>query len=59
MPAAEKVLAGEKVTEKSAAAAAESAVRGASPLSQNKYKLQTAKAAVKRAILLAATGKWR
>lgn len=59
VPAAEKTIAGEKVTEKSAAAAADAALRDAAPLAHNKYKLQTAKAAVKRAILMAATGKWR
>jgi xanthine dehydrogenase YagS FAD-binding subunit len=55
---AEKALAGKPVTPEAAAAAAEAAVAGAAPLAQNAYKVQTAKAAVRRAILLAATGKW-
>jgi xanthine dehydrogenase YagS FAD-binding subunit len=56
---AEAALAGQKPTPENAQKAAEAAVDGAAPLSQNVYKVQTAKAAVKRAILLAATGKWR
>jgi xanthine dehydrogenase YagS FAD-binding subunit len=56
---AEAALAGQKVTAASAQKAADEAVEGASPLSQNGYKVQTCKAAVKRAILIAATGKWR
>jgi len=55
----EAALVGQKVTAESAQKAAEAAVDGATPLSQNAYKVQTAKAAVKRAILIAATGKWR
>jgi xanthine dehydrogenase YagS FAD-binding subunit len=54
---AEAALAGKKITMETAAAAAEAAVTGASPLSQNAYKVQTTKAAVKRAILLAAEAK--
>jgi xanthine dehydrogenase YagS FAD-binding subunit len=42
------------VTEETAAAAAEAALEGATPLSQNAYKIQVAKTAVKRAILRAA-----
>lgn len=57
-PGAEAALAGKKITAETAAAAAEAAVRDAAPLSQNAYKIQTAKAAVKRAILTAALGKW-
>jgi xanthine dehydrogenase YagS FAD-binding subunit len=56
---AEKALAGKKVTEETASKAADAAVTGAAPLSQNGYKVQTTRAAVKRAILVAATGKWR
>jgi|SRR5579871_667414 len=51
---AEQALAGNPVTEATAAAAAEAALRGAQPLSQNAYKIQVAKTAVKRAILRAA-----
>ncbi len=53
-PAAEKVLSGKTITEETAAAAAEAAVQGARPLSENAYKIQVAKTAVKRAILRAA-----
>ena len=52
--AAEAALAGKKVTEDTANAAAEAAVRAAKPLSKNGYKVQLAKVAVKRAILAAA-----
>ena len=55
---AEAVLAGKKITPEVASAAAEAAVKGAMPLSQNAYKIQTTKAAVRRAVLMAATGKW-
>src|SRR6185436_9493390 len=51
---AEAALAGKAITEETAAAAAEAALRDARPLSQNAYKIQVAKAAVKRAILRAA-----
>ena len=51
---AEQALAGNPVTEATAAAAAEAALRGAQPLSQNAYKIQVAKTVVKRAILRAA-----
>jgi len=54
---AEAALAGKKITMETATAAAEAAVTGASPLSQNGYKVQTTKAAVKRAVLLAAEAK--
>ena len=54
---AEAALAGKKITVETAAAAGEAAVTGASPLSQNGYKVQIAKAAVKRAVLLAAEAK--
>jgi xanthine dehydrogenase YagS FAD-binding subunit len=51
---AEQALAGKTITEETAAAAAEAALRDARPLSQNAYKIQVAKTAVKRAILRAA-----
>jgi xanthine dehydrogenase YagS FAD-binding subunit len=52
--AAEAALAGKPLTAQTAAAAAEAALRGAIPLSQNAYKIQVAKTAVERAILSAA-----
>ena len=52
--AAETALVGKTITEQTAAEAAEAALRGARPLSQNAYKIQVAKTAVKRAILHAA-----
>jgi xanthine dehydrogenase YagS FAD-binding subunit len=52
--AAEAALVGKPLTEATAAAAAEAALRDAKPLSQNAYKVQVAKTAVKRAILNAA-----
>jgi xanthine dehydrogenase YagS FAD-binding subunit len=55
---AEAALAGKKITAEVASAAADAAVQGAAALSQNGYKVQTTKAAVKRAVLMAATGKW-
>jgi xanthine dehydrogenase YagS FAD-binding subunit len=48
------VLLGRAVDEASAAAAGEAAVAGATPLSHNQYKVQLARVAVKRALLLAA-----
>jgi xanthine dehydrogenase YagS FAD-binding subunit len=51
---AEQALAGKAITEETANAAAEAALRDARPLSQNGYKIQVAKTAVKRAILRAA-----
>jgi len=50
---AEKMLVGQAVTEDSAAKAGEASVAGAKPLSQNAYKLQLAKVAVKRALMAA------
>ncbi len=47
---------GKSITPEVAAAAAKAALDGANPLSQNRYKIQLARVAVKRA-LLAATGK--
>ena len=52
--AAEAALVGKAVNEETAAAAAEAALRDAKPMSQNAYKIQVAKTAVKRAILNAA-----
>jgi xanthine dehydrogenase YagS FAD-binding subunit len=52
--AAEAALVGKPINEQTATAAAEAAVREARPLSQNAYKVQVAKTAVKRAILNAA-----
>jgi xanthine dehydrogenase YagS FAD-binding subunit len=49
--AAEAALAGKPLNEETATAAAEAALRDARPLSQNAYKVQVAKTAVKRAIL--------
>jgi len=53
-PAAEQALAGKAINEETAAAAAEAALKDARPLSQNAYKVDVAKVAVKRAILRAA-----
>jgi xanthine dehydrogenase YagS FAD-binding subunit len=52
--AAETALVGKAITEQTAAAAADAALRDARPMSQNGYKIQVAKTAVKRAILNAA-----
>ncbi|MCI0703280.1 MAG: FAD binding domain-containing protein [Planctomycetia bacterium] len=52
--AAAKSLEGKEVTEANAGLAGEAAVEGARPLSQNRYKVQLLKVAVKRAALLAA-----
>ena len=52
--AAAKSLEGKEVTEETATAAGESACAGAKPLSQNVYKVQQLKVAVKRAVLQAA-----
>jgi len=53
---AEKAIAGQSINESTAAKIAEAAVAGATPLSQNGYKVTLARVAVKRA-LLAAAGK--
>ena len=53
---AEKELEGKSITESAAASVGEAALRGAKPLSQNAYKVQLAKVAVKRALLAAAKG---
>lgn len=58
--AAERVLAGKAVTEQTAMEAADAAVQGAKAMTQNAYKIQVARTAVKRAIMLAAglKGNW-
>jgi xanthine dehydrogenase YagS FAD-binding subunit len=53
-PAAEALLAGHAITEDLAEKAGEAAVHGAKPLSENGYKVQLARIAVKRALLAAA-----
>ena len=55
-PEAGEALAGKPVTEETADAAGKAAVSKASPLSKNKYKVQLARVAVKRAIMKAAHG---
>lgn len=54
--AAGKSLVGKSITEDTAMAAAALAVAGAKPLSDNAYKIQLARVAVKRALLAAAQG---
>jgi xanthine dehydrogenase YagS FAD-binding subunit len=51
---AEAMLVGKTITEEVAAEAGERAVAGAAPLSQNAYKVQLARTAVKRALMAAA-----
>ena len=51
--AAEQALAGKRIDEATAAAAADAALQGARPMSRNGYKVQVAKTAVKRAVLRA------
>ncbi len=51
--AAETLLSGKAMSEELAEQAGEAAVQGARPLSQNKYKVQLARVAVKRALLAA------
>ncbi len=51
---AAQALAGKAITEATAEAAAKAALAGATPLSQNAYKVQLARVAVKRALLAAA-----
>ncbi len=50
-PEAAHVLAGRNISPETAIAAANAALAGAKPLSQNKYKIALARVAVKRAIL--------
>jgi len=52
-PDAERALAGKPAAPESASAAGAAAVAGAKPLSGNKYKVQLARVAVKRAIIAA------
>lgn len=52
-----QALAGKSINEASAAEAAKAALADATPLSQNAYKVQLARVAVKRALLEAARGK--
>jgi xanthine dehydrogenase YagS FAD-binding subunit len=54
VPAAEQALAGKTITEAVAMEAANAAVAGATPMTQNAYKVQVARTAVNRAILRAA-----
>jgi xanthine dehydrogenase YagS FAD-binding subunit len=54
VPKAAEVLRGKKIDEALAAEVGEVASRGATPLSQNAYKVPLVKAAVKRALLIAA-----
>lgn len=54
---ADQTLAGKSLTPELAAEAAKAALEGATPLSQNRYKVQLARVAVKRALLAAAGGK--
>jgi xanthine dehydrogenase YagS FAD-binding subunit len=51
--AAEAALVGKAVTEETAAAAADAAVKDAEPMTENAHKVQIARTAVKRAILKA------
>jgi xanthine dehydrogenase YagS FAD-binding subunit len=54
--AGEALLKGIQISEETAMAAGQAAVRKAQPLSGNGYKVQLARTAVKRAVLLAAQG---
>jgi xanthine dehydrogenase YagS FAD-binding subunit len=55
-PEAAQVLTGKSVSEEQAKAAADAALKNARPLSQNAYKVQLARIAMKRAILKAVGG---
>jgi xanthine dehydrogenase YagS FAD-binding subunit len=55
-PLAEEALKGKTLTEEVADAAGKAAVSNAKPLSQNGYKVQLARVAVKRALMRAAKG---
>ena len=55
-PEAEQVLVGKVISEEVASAAGNAAVEKAKSLSMNRYKIQLARTAVKRAILAAAKG---
>jgi xanthine dehydrogenase YagS FAD-binding subunit len=52
--AAEAALTGKRLTEEAAMTAADASVQGAKPMTQNGYKVQIARTAVKRAIMKAA-----
>ena len=54
---AQNALAGKAVSQAVAAEVGKAAGEGATPLSQNRYKVQLARVAVKRAVLMAATGR--
>ncbi|MGO4883144.1 MAG: FAD binding domain-containing protein [Bryobacteraceae bacterium] len=54
---AQRSIAGKSVSVAVATEAGKAAVEGATPLSQNRYKVQLTRVAVKRALLMAATGK--
>ena len=54
---AEAAINGKAITEETAEAAGAAAIDGAQPLTQNDYKLQLVKVAVKRALLAAAATK--
>jgi len=54
---AAKALAGKSINEETAGEAGKAALAGATPLSQNAYKVQLARVAVKRALLEAARGR--
>jgi xanthine dehydrogenase YagS FAD-binding subunit len=54
---ADQALAGKTITPETAEEAAKAALEGATPLSQNRYKVQLARVAVKRALLRATGGK--
>jgi xanthine dehydrogenase YagS FAD-binding subunit len=54
---AERAISGKAVSQAVAGDVAKAAVEGATPLSQNRYKVQLARVAVKRALLAAAAGK--
>lgn len=53
---AEAALSGRRVSERTAARAAEAALEGSTPLSRNAYKIRLARTAVQRAVLEAAAG---
>ena len=53
---AEQALTGKSLNNDTAQAAAEAALKNAKPLSQNTYKIQLARVALKRALLKAASG---
>jgi xanthine dehydrogenase YagS FAD-binding subunit len=54
---AQAALAGRTVTQAVASEICKAALEGATPLSQNRYKVQLARVAVKRALMMAAIGK--